>query len=103
MLMNKIENSELVKGEYYIVRYNENYIMKFDNIKETYSSCIYLHSLRYENNGSFRFGSESSSNYCIALRKATQKEILWLQECIKANRFIPLHEIKINTTIFQCL
>ena len=90
----KLKKEDLVKYEYYIVKYNEEYIIQCDNLKETYSSCIYLNSLKFQKNGSFRFGDIANSNTCIPIRKATQQEIQWLKACIKANKFVPMPEVE---------
>ncbi len=83
---------DLKKDHYYIVRYTSDYIIKYSGNELCHD--VDTNQPSYNNRGSFRFGTIANHSTCIPIREANQLEINWLDACIKANKFIPLSEIK---------
>lgn len=93
-----MELKDLVKNEFYIVKYQQNYIIKFDGNKSCYSNYINIGKDEYSPNGNFRFTQD-----CKIISKATEFDKKWLLSCEKANKFIPQDQIPNNESLISNL
>jgi hypothetical protein len=84
-----MELNELVKNEYYIVKYTDEYVMQYDGKLDGFSAYIKIKENYFNIRGNFRFNQD-----CKLIRKASNKEINWLKKCIEIERFISFSEIK---------
>lgn len=84
--------NELIEGEIYWTDEPKTYIFKTNKNGKGYSS--YIHE-----NCSYRYNNDEIYKWRGNIRLATLEEKHWLNECIKANKFIPFNEIKFNKTI----
>ena len=90
-----LKQSDLINGKiYYNEGFGKKYIFMFNN-KEKYtdtSNHIYFYNskdITYHRSGSF-----GDKEIIKNLRPASSVEKVWLEECIKHNKFIPLSKIK---------
>lgn len=86
----ELKLEDLVEGEIYYAEYDKNtwaVIKAFKKGFKNSSGC-------YFNSNNFSYYHSNSWSCKNNIRHATAKEKAWLNACIKANKFIPLSEIK---------
>lgn len=76
--------TDLVKDKYYVVKYNNEYIMQFDGNMNGYCKGYIHKEISFENHrGSFRFDDD-----CTPVRECTPLEIYWLESCRKRGGWV---------------
>jgi hypothetical protein len=88
-----MRKEDLIEGEYYTIT-DKSYpgkviIHKYERMDDLHRSYGYYIST-YESNNCFRRSTPWLPNRTI--KKSTPQEIDWLNECIKANRFISFED-----------
>lgn len=94
-----MKENELIKGEYYCINWNlgNNYIFKFRDYDVNINGFEYIETQYKSLRNEFKFdGNCFRDKNRSTCRLATNQEKDQLLQSIKANKFVPLSEIKMN-------
>lgn len=94
-----LEKEDLIENKYYHCNgryYREaGFIFKFKNLINNF---INTNGILRDNLSNFDLKGLNDMNH-DNLREATPKEIIWLETCIKENRYVPFEDIKFNNEL----